>query len=553
MSVELRNINILKTIVKILQNMKLLLFYNFLIPIFFVFTCSYTAASVSIYPDEEWQTSTPEVQGMQSELLADMMEYINDNSLHINSLLIIRNGYLVLDAYFWPFAKGQKHHIRSCTKSIMSALIGIAIDKGYIKDINQPVIDFFPDKNFAYMEERKKSITLENLLMMASGLECRDSYLYRWRGLVQMRNSGDWTQHILDLPMAEPPGERFEYCNGASHLLSAIIQHTTKMKTLDFARQHLFEPIGIRDVDWPTSPQEVNIGYGQMQLIPHDMARFGWLYLNKGRWGNRQIVPSEWVEASTIGRINATFFDQYGYQWWIDLTGYYAAIGYKGQRIFVVPEKNIVAVFTSDLVGPEFRRPKYILESFIIPAAVSSKALPPNPVKKARLDDLLVSASIAPPKGYIWTSEAEGMAKDGVFNRTAAPAFTFAYPSGSKKAGIRFPGQIMRMKTPDDVFFTASVSAIPGGMKLEDFGPSGYAAWLADLATNIRVVSNKEITLKCGTKAYRTDLTYLWKNFMPITTILVTAYKNGKYIYVDAHKWKHYQEIESIAQSMRFK
>ncbi len=536
---------------KLLQNKKYIALYILGIFTIFVFFYSYSAASANTYPREGWQISTPEEQGMRSQMLAEMMEHIKKNSFNIHSILIIRNGHMVLDAYFWPHSNGLKHIIHSCTKSIMSALIGIAIDKGYIQNVDQPIMDFFPDKTFANMDDLKKSITLENLLMMASGLKCRDSYLYRWAGLYEMRYSTDWAQYVLDLPMAEPPGEKFEYCNGVSYLLSVIIQNTTKMKTLDFAKKHLFEPLGIIDIGWATSPQGVDIGYGGMWLKPHDMAKFGWLYLNKGRWGNKQILPSAWVEVSTRGHIDATLFDHYGYQWWVDSAGYYMAVGYKGQRIFVVPEKNIVAVFTGNLTGRESLISKNLLDFFIIPAASSPDSLPSNTDEQARLDALVNSVAKAPPTGFTWTSENEGMAKEGVFKRTASPAFKFEYPIGSKKAAIDAPGQVMRMKTPGDIDFSASIGDIPTGMKLEDFGPKLYAQELENVGSNIKVISNKEIMLKCGTKAYRTDITWLW-NTLPITTFLVSAYKDGKFIFVCAHSWKKHDKFEPIVQSLTF-
>ncbi len=386
---------------KLLQNKKYIILYILAIFIILVFFYSYATASVNTYPTKGWQISTPEEQGMRSQMLAEMMEHIKKNSFNIDSILIVRHGYVVLDAYFYPYSKGQKHIIHSCTKSIMSALIGIAIDKGYIQNVDQPIMDFFPDKTFANMDDLKKSITLENLLMMASGLKCRDSYLYRWVGLFEMRNSNDWAQYVLDLPMAEAPGEKFEYCNGVSYLLSVIIQNTTKMKTLDFARKYLFKPLGIIDVDWETSPQGIDTGYGEMWLKPHDMAKIGWLYLNKGRWGNKQILPSAWVEISTRGHIDATLFDHYGYQWWVDSVGYYMAVGYKGQRIFVVPEKNIVVVFTGDLTGKDGLISKNLLDSYIIPAASSTNSLPSSTEEQARLDAL--ANSVAKAIEFTWT------------------------------------------------------------------------------------------------------------------------------------------------------
>lgn len=536
---------------KLLQKKKYIALYVLAILIISVFFYSYATASVNIYQTEGWQTSTPEEQGMRSQMLAEMMEHIKKNSFNIDSILIVRNGYVVLDAYFYPYSRGQKHIIHSCTKSIMSALIGIAIDKGYIQNVDQPITDFFPDKELANMDDLKKSITLENLLMMASGLKCRDSYLYRWVGLFEMRNSNDWAQYVLDLPMAEAPGEKFEYCSGVSYLLSVIIQNTTKMKTLDFARKHLFDPLGIIDVGWETSPQGIDIGYGEMWLKPHDMAKIGWLYLNKGRWGNKQILPSAWIEVSTRGHIDATLFDQYGYQWWVDSAGYYMAVGYKGQRIFVVPEKNLVAVFTGDQTGGGGLISKYLLDFYIIPAASSPDSLPSITEEQARLDALV--NSVAKAIGFTWASENEGMAKDGVFKRTASPAFTFEYPIGSKKDAIKASGEVMRMKTPGNDIFSASVVDIPEGIKLEDFGPKHFVQQFDNYDKNVKVISNKEIMLKCGTKAYRTNYTWLWNNYVPETTFLVSAYKDGKCIFVWVDTWKYHDKVEPIVQSLTFK
>jgi len=205
---------------------------------------------------------------------------------------------------------------------------------------------------------------------MSSGLECRDSYLYNWRGLNEMRESDDWVQFMLNLPMAEPPGTRFEYCNGGSFLLSAIIQETTGMSALAFAEENLFGPLNITDVHWPANPEGITIGWGDIHMRPHDMAKIGYLYLNGGQWDGEQVVPAAWVKASTQAHIAAgTLSDGYGYQWWVDDGGYYMAIGYQGQFIYVVPEKDMVVVFTSELDESDFFIPETLLNEYIIPAA----------------------------------------------------------------------------------------------------------------------------------------------------------------------------------------
>jgi hypothetical protein len=229
---------------------------------------------------------------------------------------------------------------------------------------------------------------------MATGLECRDSSLYNWEGLFQMWKSENWNQYMLDLPLVEAPGTRFEYCNGATYLLSAIIQKTTGMRSLEFARNNLFDPLGITDVYWLANPQGIDIGMGGMWLKPHDMAKFGWLFLNKGEWDSKTIVSEEWVDAATQGHIKADFFDQYGYQWWIDNDGYYVAVGYGGQRIFVVPKVNLVVVFTS--FNAVLREPDILLKSYIIKAVESDLPLPANVTAKERLE-ALVKKCQAPP------------------------------------------------------------------------------------------------------------------------------------------------------------
>ena len=509
-------------------------------------------ASANPFPTEEWPVSTPEAQGMQSQLLADMLEVIEKNSYNVDSVLIIRNGYMVLDAYFYPFSRDLKHPIRSCTKSIMSALIGIAIEKGHIKSVNQPVSDFFPDRTIANMDDDKKSMTLEHLLMMASGLDCRDSYLYDWKGLREMRTSEDWAQYVLDLPMTGPPGKSFEYCNGTSYLLSTIIQNTTKMKTLDFARKYFFTPLGISEIFWERSPQGIDIGYGRMWLKPHDMAKIGWLYLNEGRWGQKQIVPAAWVEASTRGHIEANPGDRYGYQWWVRNDGNYSAVGYKGQFIFVEREKNMVIVFTGDLPGGTFFVPMELGQKFIIPAAASSKSLPPNTQETVRLDKLVKSVATSRTDGFVWLSRKDGLAKDGIFRRNQFPKFKFEYPAGSKKQPTVNPIQVMRMKTPDEVHFEASIIDIPDKLKLEDFGPKIYAEIIKRVGSDIEVLSNKEMTLKCGTRAYRTDIKWIWKHYIPLTSLVVSAYKGNKCVYLATHTGPDPEKFAPIVESLSF-
>ena len=353
-----------------------------------------TQEAPAYWPTQRWQTSTPEKQGVDSEKLADMLERIKNQNINIRSAVVIRNGNVLLDAYFHPYKKDSWHIIHSCTKSITSALIGIAIDKGYIESVKTPVLEFFPERTAANLDENKKVLTLEHLLSMTSGFLARDSYLYNWQGLAKMRASRDWIQYVLDLPMANAPGTKFDYSNCGSFLLSAILQESTGTNALAFAKKYLFGPLGIHEVAWPSNPQGITLGWGEMRMKPLDMAKIGFLYLNKGVWEGKQVVSSSWVEASTREQIKAgTLSDGYGYQWWVHKDGYYMALGYSGQYIVVLPQQNMVVVFTSALQSFSFFVPHMLLKNYIIPAARSSTPLPDNLEGEKRLRSVLKSIS----------------------------------------------------------------------------------------------------------------------------------------------------------------
>ncbi len=342
------------------------------------------------WPTEGWQTSTPEQQGIDSEKLAETLDYIREEDVNIHSLLLIRNGYVVTDAYFYPFAEGSIHDTASVTKSFTSTLTGIAISEGHIAGVEQPVLEFFPERSVENLDSRKEAMTLEDLLTMRSGFECVNDPSEIT--LTQMRESPDWVQFTLDLPMADEPGTRFVYCSNNAHLLSGIIRETTGMSELDYANESLFGPLGIRNVSWPSDPQGNNHGWGDLRLAPPDMAKLGYLYLNEGAWDGEQIVPAGWVNESTQKHVSLDEGEGYGYQWWVsgDITGLYEARGRGGQRISVLPEKNIVVVITGGGFEPEDLAP------FLLESLQSDQALPENPEAYGRLQEKITAASNLP-------------------------------------------------------------------------------------------------------------------------------------------------------------
>jgi len=490
-------------------------------------------------------------------MLADMLERIRWNDYQIHSLLVVRNGRLVLDAHFRARWKGQRHANYSVTKSVMSALIGIAIDKGHIAGVHTPVVDFFPERTIAHNDARKRAMTLEHLLTMTTGLKCRDSYLYGWAGYMKMHQSNDWTQFVLDLPMETLPGSKFEYCNGASFLLSAILAKVTKTDVLDFANTHLFTPLGIKDVSWSRGSRKIRNGCCGLSLTPRAMAKFGWLFLNDGKWNGRQVISSQWVGRATRRHVDVSLFDHYGYQWWGDRRGYYMAVGYKGQRIFVLPQKNMVAVFTGNLEGSTALAPKRLLDKFIIPAAASDAPLPPNHKQRERLAGLIATLAEGPAgdqisqRKHVWLSPADGTAHDGVFVRRTQPAFQFNYPQGSRRDETVRPTEVMRMRTPSGVVVSTDIMDIPNGVALADAGPVSYAALLKEFGSDVEITSNAPVPLSEGTVGYRTE--FRWKpRGSDLRTVIVSIFKEQKWVILATHHRTDTSAAAEIANTLVF-
>jgi CubicO group peptidase (beta-lactamase class C family) len=324
---------------------------------------------------------------MDSELLAGMFDYIERNDLDVHAVLVVRNGHTVVEVYYPPYGPCSQHSTASVGKSFTGALVGIAIHKGYIESVDQPVADFFPHHLDFQGDPLKQAMKIEHLLTMTSGLDWPESaisYSSASNVLRQMMGSANWVGFVLDRPMVAAPGTTFNYSSGGSHLLSAIVQEATGMRTISFARENLFGSLGCSHVDWLSDPQGIALGAGGVRLTARDMARFGQLYLQGGLWGGEQIVPAEWVTASIAPQVSAHgAASHYGYQWWVRDSGIYAAHGYRGHRIFVVPHLDMVVVFTADLAGSA---PSTMLSSYIIPAARSSDPLTANPEGVARLE-----------------------------------------------------------------------------------------------------------------------------------------------------------------------
>jgi CubicO group peptidase (beta-lactamase class C family) len=241
-------------------------------------------ASESVWPTKEWLTSTPEEQGMDSAALAKLVGYGASN--YFDSLLVVRHGRIVTEATYAPYTGDIPHNIFSSTKAVTGTLLGMVYKDGLLDRLDHPMLDFFADRHVANVDDRKKAITVQNLLDMTSGLDWDQGFQGgKEQSQYDLYRSSNWTQFILDRPMAHPPGEVYNYSNGNPDLVSAIITRLTGKLAEDYAREKLFAPLGIVDWHRDRDPQGLTIGEGMLYLLTRDAAKIGYFYLHHGEWG----------------------------------------------------------------------------------------------------------------------------------------------------------------------------------------------------------------------------------------------------------------------------
>jgi len=340
-----------------------------------------TGGAVS-WPTRDWPGASPEALGLDATALEALDKDLAAGKYgYIDSLLVIRHGrigyerhyghdydslfagkgpaglYNYYDPAWHPFyQRTPLHTLQSVSKSVTSALIGIAIGRGEIADVNVKVLPYFSAFRAA-PDERRDRLRLWDVLTMTTGIrwdEFTATYTDQKNNCAQMEATDDWVQYVLDQPMAAEPGTVFVYNSGATELLSYLIRKTTGKNADDYANEHLFRPLGISKYAWKHTPLGLADTEGGLYLQPRDLAKLGYLYLHDGVWDGRQIVPATWVHQSTRWSIDAESHGAgYGYQWWVlsrqsDSTyEAYAAIGYGGQYLIVIPQLDTIAVFTA--------------------------------------------------------------------------------------------------------------------------------------------------------------------------------------------------------------
>ena len=343
-------------------------------------------SAVKSWPGENWQLSTPEQEGLDAQAIRMLdAEFRTGNHGYVDSMLIVRNGRLAFESYYendyaaanadlvtgesgpwnyydvnWhPFRDGTElHTIQSSTKSFMSALVGIAIDRGDLPGVDAKLGNLLPHREIS--DRDKFDITLDNVLTMRPGFEWEEDVSY-WdprNDAIKVESTKDWVGYLLKKPLAFEQGTTYKYNSTNTQLMSEIVSTATGRALNDYAEEFLFDPIGIKQYFWKDAPEGFKDVAGGLYFTPRDFARFGLLFARFGEWNGKQIVSENWVTRSAYPAVADVSPDDpgfnvgYGYQWWIFADGsdgkpaMYGSWGWGGQFALVVPELDLVGVFT---------------------------------------------------------------------------------------------------------------------------------------------------------------------------------------------------------------
>jgi len=340
---------------------------------FIVLSCQDDSPELTFDPFT-WKTSTPSAQNINSQIL-DSAYFAAEQLGYVDGLLIFRNGYLIAERYYNGYSTYFPHHVMSVSKSFLSAITGIALQKGYFT-LDDRVMDYFPEYVYDTIDVRKYDITISHLRNMRMGIDNEENNLF------DVLATENWIKTTIELPLLSAPGEKFRYSSLQTHLLSAILTKTSGLSTFDLTKKYLTDPMGI-DIDhWSQDPQGYYFGGSEMFFDPREMAVLGYLYLNGGKLRGEQIVPSDWVAISLTGTWEKNNPEwgvlkdyNYGYLWWLGKINDYEmfwALGHGGQMILTFPYLNLIVVTIADWDVPwEEEQTRPILElvsKYILPA-----------------------------------------------------------------------------------------------------------------------------------------------------------------------------------------
>jgi CubicO group peptidase (beta-lactamase class C family) len=342
---------------------------------------------------DDWTTDTPESEGFDSRLLAAVGSAVRNGRLrNLHGVVVVRHHRLVFEQYFaghdecWGTPLGEVrfgpetlHDVRSVTKSIVSLLYGIALHEGRVGPVERSLLEDFPAYADLGADPARTKILVEHALTMTMGIDWDETLPYSdpRNGERQMEDAVDRYRFVLGRPLVGAPGAKWNYCGGATAVIARLVSRGTGRPLLDYARDRLFSPLGITELEWVTDRLGEPIAASGLRLRPRDLARIGQLVLNRGHWGEREVVPAAWLDESTRPRAEVEPIVRYGYQWWLassffgdTTTPWVAGFGNGGQRLFVLPELEMVVVVTAGNYNKpdNWRAPTSVLGQFVLPA-----------------------------------------------------------------------------------------------------------------------------------------------------------------------------------------
>lgn len=335
--------------------------------------------------------STPEAQGVSSTAILEFIDTADRSIELMNSFMLVRHGHVIAEGWWSPYSAQSPHSLYSLSKSFTSTAVGLAIAEGKLS-VDDPVLKFFPEDAPAEPSNNLKAMRVSDLLRMSTGQQTEPA----------RTADQPWTKTFLAHPVPFKPGTHFLYNTSGTYMQSAIVQKATDMTVLDYLRPRLFEPLGIENPTWETSPQGISAGGYGLSIRTEDIAKFGQLYLQKGKWQGKQLVPEAWVEAATARQTsngsnpNSDWDQGYGYQFWRCRHGAYRGDGAFGQYCIVLPEQDAVIAITSGV--RDMQAVLDLVWDKLLPAMQSSQ-LAANGDAAALLSQKLKSLSLPTQKG----------------------------------------------------------------------------------------------------------------------------------------------------------
>ena len=337
--------------------------------------------------------SAPEAQGISSTAILEFVQAADQQVKEMNSFMLVRHGQVVAEGWWTPYAAETPHMLYSLSKSFTSTAVGLAVAEGKLS-IDDEVLKFFPEETPDEPTKNLQAMRLRDLLCMSAG--------HQTEVRLAETNQFSWTKTFLAHPVPHKPGGHFLYNTAGTYMQSAIVQKVTGLTVLDYLRPRLFDPLGIENPTWGTSPQGISLGGYGLSIRTEDIAKFGQLYLQKGRWQGRQLVPAAWIEAATARQTSngsdpkSDWEQGYGYQFWRCRHGCYRGDGAFGQFCLVMPEQDAVVALTSGT--RDMQNVLNLIWDKLLPAMQPS-ALPANADGHRKLEYALSHLTLPSPRG----------------------------------------------------------------------------------------------------------------------------------------------------------